>query len=290
MTYGSERQQRSKLTARHIRQRKGGERLTMLALYDAQMARLAERAGIDTLLVGDSMAMVALGRPDTTSVTLDNIIHHAQAVRAGAPNTHVIGDLPFMTYQVSPEQAIASAGRLVAEGRVDAVKLEGGESMATQIAAIVRAGIPVMAHIGLLPQTATFEDGFRAQGKDEAGARQLLADARAVQDAGAYATVIEMVGAELSAAITSRLEIPTIGIGAGPGCDGQVLVAADMLGMDDTFRPRFVKPYADLTATITGAFGQFADEVRSGTFPSPQYSFKSPAAVMTALDPATADE
>jgi 3-methyl-2-oxobutanoate hydroxymethyltransferase len=284
MTYGTQDATRTKLTARQIQSRKASVPISMLALYDAQLARLAERAGIDMLLVGDSMAMVALGRPDTTSITIDDIIHHALAVRAGAPNTHIVGDMPFMSYQVSPANAVANAGRLIAEGRVDSVKLEGGVAMAETIRSIVRAGIPVMAHIGLLPQTAIFEDGFRAQGKDADGARQLLEDAVAVQEAGAYATVIELVGAELSGLISSRLTIPTIGIGAGQRCDGQVLVAADMLGMDDTFKPRFVKLYANLGATIEQAFSAYVEEVRSGSFPGPEHVFKTPAATLAAIE------
>lgn len=279
---GSE-QPRQRLSAFDIRSRKGSDPLAMLALYEAQLARLAEESGIDVILVGDSLGMVMLGMSATTGVTLDNVIYHARAARRGAPNTHIVGDLPFMTYQVSDEQAVTSAGRLVAEAGVDSVKLEGGVHMASQIRAITRIGIPVMAHIGLLPQTATVQGGFKVQGRDLAAARQLLADAQAVTEAGAFAVVIEMVGAELSRMITESVPVPTIGIGAGVHCDGQVLVAPDMLGMDDRFQPRFLKPYAHLSGTIRDAFSAFASDVRNRTYPDAEHSFKTPRATLEAL-------
>lgn len=275
---------RSKLSASEIAAQKSGLPLVMLAVYDVHLGRIAEAAGIDMLLVGDSLGMAVLGLPSTTQVTLDNIIYHAQAVRRGAPNTHITGDLPFMTYQVSDEEAVANAGRLVAEAGVDSVKLEGGVAMASRIAAISRIGIPVVAHIGLLPQTAIGQGGFKVQGKDVAAARQLLDDARAVTDAGAFAIVIELVGAQLAERITKAVSIPTIGIGAGSQCDGQVLVAPDMLGMDKRFRPRFLKTYADLNETIESAFSAYARDVRARAYPDMAHSFKTPIDTIEALD------
>jgi 3-methyl-2-oxobutanoate hydroxymethyltransferase len=286
MSQSQDISKRSKLSARDVAARKGGEPIVMLALYDAQLGRHAESAGIDMILVGDSLGMVLLGLGATTQVTLDNIIYHASAVRRGAPNTHIVGDLPFMTYQVSDEQAVTNAGRLVSEAGVDSVKLEGGVAMASRIEAIARVGIPVVAHIGLLPQTATVQGGFKVQGKDVRAARQMIDDARVVTEAGAFAIVIEMVGAQLAGRITSSVAIPTIGIGAGVDCDGQVLVAPDMLGMDDRFRPRFLKTYANLNETIQSAFSVYADDVRSRTYPDDSHSFKTPADTLAALDSA----
>jgi 3-methyl-2-oxobutanoate hydroxymethyltransferase len=286
MSQSQDTSNRSKLSARDVAARKGGEPIVMLALYDAQLGRHAESAGIDMILVGDSLGMVMLGLGATTQVTLDNIIYHASAVRRGAPNTHIVGDLPFMTYQVSDEQAVTNAGRLVSEAGVDSVKLEGGVAMASRIEAIARVGIPVVAHIGLLPQTATVQGGFKVQGKDVRAARQMIEDARAATEAGAFAIVIEMVGAQLAGRITSSVAIPTIGIGAGVDCDGQVLVAPDMLGMDDRFRPRFLKTFASLNETIQSAFSAYADDVRSRTYPDDSHSFKTPADTMAALDSA----
>jgi 3-methyl-2-oxobutanoate hydroxymethyltransferase len=286
MSQSQDISKRSKLSARDVAARKGGEPIVMLALYDAQLGRHAESAGIDMILVGDSLGMVLLGLGATTQVTLDNIIYHASAVRRGAPNTHIVGDLPFMTYQVSDEQAVTNAGRLVSEAGVDSVKLEGGVAMASRIEAIARVGIPVVAHIGLLPQTATVQGGFKVQGKDVRAARQMIEDARVVTEAGAFAIVIEMVGAQLAGRITSSVAIPTIGIGAGVDCDGQVLVAPDMLGMDDRFRPRFLKTYANLNETIQSAFSAYAGDVRSRTYPDDSHSFKTPADTLAALDSA----
>jgi len=275
---------RSKLTAVDIANAKGSRPLTMLALYDAQMARLAEESGIDLLLVGDSMGMVVLGLESTAQVTIDEILHHTQAVRRGAPHTHVVADLPFMTYQVSDEQAVASAGRLVKEGGADSVKLEGGEAMVSRIAAIARIGIPVIAHIGLLPQTAAAQSGFKVQGREIAAAKQLLRDAKAVAEAGAIAVVVELVPSDLAERITKLVAVPTIGIGAGVHCDGQVLVANDMLGADDRFKPRFLKTYADLAGTIRSAFSDYAEDVRTRAYPTPKHSFGLPEETSAALD------
>jgi 3-methyl-2-oxobutanoate hydroxymethyltransferase len=284
MSHVNESNRPAKLSAGAISARKGGAPIAMLALYDAPLARLAEAAGIDMILVGDSLGMAVLGMDSTTGVTLENVIYHAQAVRRGAPHTHVVGDLPFMTYQVSDEQAVTSAGRLVAEAGVDSVKLEGGVAMADRVRAITRVGIPVVAHIGLLPQTAGLDGGYRVQGRDAAAARRLMADAQAVVEAGAFAVVIELVGAELAGRITASVPIPPIGIGAGVECDGQVLVAPDMLGVDGRFRPRFLKTYADLSGTITAAFSAYANDVRSRAYPDADHSFKTPPAALAALD------
>ena len=275
---------RKKLSAVDLAAAKGGVPLTMLALYDVQMARLAEESGIDILLVGDSMGMVVMGLESTTAVTMDDVLHHAASVRRGAPNTHVIGDLPFMSYQISDAQAVENAGRLVKEAGVDSVKLEGGVAMADRIRAISRIGIPVVAHIGMLPQTAGAQGGFKVQGREITAARQLIADAAAVAGAGAIAIVIELVPAELAEVITRSVRVPTIGIGAGNGCDGQVLVAPDLLGMDDRFRPKFLKPYANLAGTIRDAFAEYAADVRTRAFPDVAHSFKLPAETLNALE------
>jgi 3-methyl-2-oxobutanoate hydroxymethyltransferase len=277
-------EKRKKRAAWQLAATKGSERLVMLALYDAVMARLAEAAGIDMILVGDSVGTVMYGLDTTAPVTLDQIISHAIAVRRGAPRTHIVADLPFMTYQVSDEQAVASAGRLVKEAAVDAVKLEGGVAMASRIEAITRVGIPVMGHIGLLPQTAGVQGGYRVQGRDVASARQMLADANAVEAAGAYAMVMELVPEELARRVTDRVSIPTIGIGAGAGCDGQVLVSSDMLGMDPGFNPRFLKKYANLAETVTAAFAEYAADVRAGEYPGPEHVTHLPDETIAALE------
>jgi 3-methyl-2-oxobutanoate hydroxymethyltransferase len=274
---------REKLTAPQIQERKGGPKLTMVSVYDYPMARLAEQAGLDLLLVGDSLGMVVLGHPSTVPVTLADIVHHARAVVRAAPTTHVVADLPFLTYQIDDALAIGNAGRLLQEGGADSVKLEGGRAVAGRIRAIVAAGIPVMGHIGLTPQSAGSLGGFRVQGRDVASARAILADAEAVAAAGAFAVVIEAVPAELGALITERLPIPTIGIGAGPDCDGQVLVGHDLLGFGEGVLPRFAKRYADLGATTRTAFAAFVEEVRAGDFPAAAHSYAMKPEVATAL-------
>lgn len=276
--------ERQKLRIGDIRARKAGPKLAMIAAYDAQTARLAEVAGMDLILVGDSLGMVVLGYESTVPVTLSDILHHCRAVRRGAPATHVVADLPFLTYHVSDAQAIANAGRLVKEGAADAVKLEGGRTMAPRVRAIVEAGIPVMGHIGMTPQSAALAEGFRVRGRDLQTARDIIADAEAIAEAGVYALVIELVPAELAALITQRVPIPTIGIGAGPACDGQVLVAADLLGMDDRFTPRFVKRFATLGQEISRAFTAYIDDVRSGAFPAEEHQFRLPPAVLSELE------
>jgi 3-methyl-2-oxobutanoate hydroxymethyltransferase len=263
----------TKLTAYDIQARKGGLRLSMVSVYDFPFARLAEEAGIDILLVGDSLGMVVQGHDSTVPVTLDDIVYHAKAVRRGAPRTHVVADLPFLTYHTDTGRAIENAGRLLQEGGADSVKLEGGQEIAERAAAIVRAGIPVMGHIGLTPQSAGALGGFKVQGRNVASARKILDDARAIADAGAYAMVVEVIPAELGEMITASVPIPTIGIGAGAACDGQVLVGHDMLGLQERIIGRFAKVYANVGDDVRRAFTAFAEEVRAGAFPDEEHSY-----------------
>ncbi len=264
-----------KLSIPALRERKGrGPKLTMLTAYDYPTARLVDGAGIDLILVGDSVGMVCLGYPDTVPVTMDEMVHHTAAVARGAEQAVVVGDLPFLSYQVSAEEAVRNAGRLFKEARADCVKLEGGRSQADKVAAIVRAGIPVMGHIGLTPQTATQLGGFRVQGKDPAAAQALVDDALALEEAGAFAVVVECVPTSLGDKVTQAVSIPTIGIGAGPHCDGQVLVLHDLVGLFDRFVPKFVKRYANLSEEIARAIGEFKAEVEGGAFPAEEHQFK----------------
>jgi len=260
----------------------GNQRIAMVTAYDATMARLVDRGGADMVLVGDSLGMVVQGHRDTLKVTLDHMIYHGQCVARGLENAHLTVDLPFMSYQVSPQQALTSAGRLVQEGLAQSVKLEGGVRSAESVRRIVEAGIPVVGHIGLTPQSVNAIGGFRVQGRGDAGAEKLMADALAIQQAGAFCIVLEMVPAELAAEVTAALDIITIGIGAGVHCDGQVLVCNDLLGFDSSFKPRFVKRFAELEQPMVTAVGAYVDEVREGTFPAPENSFhrrKGPARV-----------
>lgn len=260
-----------------IRARKGtGDKIVMVTAYDATFASILDKAGMDILLVGDSLGMVIQGRENTLPVTLDHMIYHTAAVSRVAKHAQVVGDLNFMSYQVSAEQAVASAGRLVQEGGAHAVKLEGGTEVAESVERIVNAGIPVMGHIGLTPQSIHRMGGFRVQGRDNEAARRLLADAEALVDAGCYSMVLEGIPAELAAQITAAVPIPTIGIGAGPGCDGQVLVCYDLLGMNPEFQPKFVKTYEHLHDRIVTAAQTFAQEVRARAFPSDEHCFHSP--------------
>ncbi|MCA9861945.1 MAG: 3-methyl-2-oxobutanoate hydroxymethyltransferase [Thermomicrobiales bacterium] len=256
----------------------------MLSLYDYPFARLAEQAGIDIILVGDSLGMVVHGYDSTVPVRLDDIIYHTRAVRRGAPRTHIVADMPFLTYQIDTPRAVENAGRLLQEGGADSVKLEGGREIADRVAAIVRAGIPVMGHIGLTPQSAGALGGFRVQGRDAASARQILDDARAITEAGAFATVVEVIPTELGAMITGQIPIPTIGIGAGPDCDGQVLVAHDMLGLQERIIGRFAKVYAEAGNLIEQAFADYAAEVQAGVFPDEEHSYRMPERTMTELE------
>jgi len=261
-----------KLTIPDIIKRKGGEKLTVLTAYDAGFAHLLDTAGIDILLVGDSLGNVLLGYDSTVPVTMEEMLHHARAVRRGS-SSFVVADMPFLSYQISVEDAVRNAGRFFKEAGSDAVKLEGGAEVCPAVRAIVRSGMAVMGHIGLTPQTAGNLGGYKVQGKDADSARRLLADARALAEAGVFAIVMECIPDRLAALITESIAIPTIGIGAGPGCDGQVLVTHDLLGMFDKFVPSFVKGYASLAPQIKDAVSAFRDEVRSGSYPDAKHSF-----------------
>lgn len=254
--------------------KKEGTRLSMLTAYDYSTAKLVDAAGINSILVGDSLGNTILGYEDTLSVTMEDMIHHTAAVARGAKNALVIGDMPFMSYQASVYDAVVNAGRLMKEGRANAVKLEGGASVCEQIKAIVGASIPVCAHIGLTPQSINAFGGFKVQGKGEKQAQQLLDDARRVQEAGAFAVVLEGIPALLAQKITDTLDIATIGIGAGAGCDGQVLVYQDMLGMFTDFKPKFVKHFANVGEIMTEAFKTFDQEVKEGVFPAQEHTYK----------------
>lgn len=275
-----------RMTVRDIRKLKdGGQRIAMLTAYDATSAYLAEAAGAPMLLVGDSLGMVIQGDDSTIPVTLDQMIYHARWVVKATQRALVVGDLPFMSYKINPEQAMTSAARMMQEGRVGAVKMEGGVTYAPTIRRIVEAGIPVMAHIGLIPQSVNQFGGFRVQGKDQAGAEQLLRDALAIEEAGAFAVVLELVPAALAAEITRRLGIPTIGIGAGAGCSGQVQVFHDVLGLHPSFGPRHARKYADVGQVILDALKRYVQEVESGVFPGPEHSSTMDDAVLsTAID------
>ena len=253
--------------------KENGEKLTMLTAYDYSTAKLIDGAGIDAILVGDSLGNVMLGYEDTLSVTVDDMIHHGAAVARGAKEALVVIDMPFMSYQTSVYDAVVNAGRLMKEGRAQAVKLEGGIEVAPQIKAIVDAGIPVMAHIGLTPQSINAFGGFKVQGKSEAQAKNLIEDALAVQEAGAFAVTLECVPEKLATLVTKKLYIPTIGIGAGAGCDGQVLVYADMLGMFSDFTPKFVKRFAETGQVMTEAFKAYIEEVKAGTYPEAKHTY-----------------
>jgi 3-methyl-2-oxobutanoate hydroxymethyltransferase len=265
---------RKKVTIAELQQKKEqGNRITMLTAYDYCTAYLEDQAGIDTILVGDSLAMVMLGYDSTVPVTMDEMIHHCKAVSRGVKSSFIIGDMPFMSYQVSVEKAVENAGRFMKEAGCDAVKLEGGSDMAPVVKAIVKAGVPVCGHIGLTPQTATMLSGFRVQGKDAEGARQLLKSAKDLEEGGAFMIVFECIPDSLAARITREVRIPTIGIGAGKDCDGQVLVYHDLVGLYERFTPKFVKQYINLSPKIMEALIQYKTEVENGTFPGPEHIF-----------------
>lgn len=255
-------------------QKKDGDKITMLTAYDYSTAKLMDEAGINMLLVGDSLGMVMLGYEDTLSVTMEDMIHHTAAVARGAKNALVVGDMPFMSYQASVYDAVVNAGRLMKEGRCNAVKLEGGAAVCPQIKAITEASIPVMAHIGLTPQSVNAFGGFKVQGKSEEAARRILDEAKAVEEAGAFAVVLECVPAKLAELITKTVNIPTIGIGAGAGCDGQVLVYQDMLALFSDFKPKFVKHFVDVGSVMREGFKAYIEEVKAGTFPAEEHTFK----------------
>ena len=249
-------------------------KLAMLTAYDYSTAKLQDEAGIHGILVGDSLGNVILGYEDTISVTMEDMIHHGAAVARGAKNALVVVDMPFMSYQTSVYDAVVNAGRLMKEGRANAVKLEGGVSVCPQIKAITDAGIPVMAHLGLTPQSINAFGGFKVQGKKEAAARKLIDDAKAVEEAGAFALVLECVPAKLAKIISEQLTIPTIGIGAGAGCDGQILVYQDMLGMFSDYTPKFVKRFAEVGSVMKEAFANYIKEVQAETYPAEEHTFK----------------
>lgn len=250
------------------------EKLTMLTAYDYSTAKLIDNAGINGILVGDSLGMVCLGYEDTLSVTMEDMIHHTKAVSRGVKNTLVVADMPFMSYHTSVYDAVVNAGRLIKEGRAHAIKLEGGVEVYDKIEAVVKASIPVMGHIGLTPQSVNTFGGFKVQGKDEQAAKKLIEDAIAVEKAGAFAVVLEGVPSKLVALITEKLSIPTIGIGAGVDCDGQILVYQDMLGMFSDFTPKFVKKYETLGEKMKIAFETYIYEVKNGVFPAEEHGFK----------------
>ena len=273
-----------KITVRDVADMKArGEKIPMITAYDYTTAKVVDQVGIPLLLVGDSLGMVVLGYESTVSVTMEDMLHHVKAVTRGAKNPMVIADLPFMTYQLDPTQALSNAGRLIQEGGASSVKLEGGERMAETTRRIVECGIPVMGHIGLTPQSVNGLGGYRVQGRGREEAEQLLKDALALEQAGAYAVVLEMVPAPLACVISKRLTIPTIGIGAGAGCDGQVQVIHDMLGLFTDFVPKHARQYAHLADVMAGALTRYAEEVRDGSFPSAKESFKMDEAVLEGL-------
>lgn len=257
-----------------MQMKNSGHKISMLTAYDYTTARLLDEAGVNTILVGDSLGNVILGYEDTISVTVEDMIHHSAAVARGAKNALVVTDLPFMSYQTSVYDAVVNAGRLMKEGRAGAVKLEGGKEVCPQIKAIVSAGIPVVAHLGLTPQSINTFGGFKVQGKTETAAKKLIEDAKAVEEAGAFLLVLECVPAKLAKLVTESINIPTIGIGAGAGCDGQVLVIYDMLGMFSDFKPKFVKHFANAGDVIREAVKTYIAEIDDGTFPAEEHCYK----------------
>ncbi len=251
-----------------------GEKITMLTAYDYSTAKLMDECGINAILIGDSLGMVMMGYEDTLSVTMEDMIHHTACVARGAKNALIVGDMPFMSYQVNVEDAVKNAGRLMKEGRANCVKLEGGATVCAQIKAITDASIPVMAHLGLTPQSINAFGGFKVQGKSEEAAQKLLDDALKIQEAGAFAVVLECVPAKLAELISKKLTIPTIGIGAGAGCDGQVLVYQDALAIYGDFTPKFVKKFADVGSLMREGITSYIEETKQGTFPAPEHTFK----------------
>jgi 3-methyl-2-oxobutanoate hydroxymethyltransferase len=263
-----------KVTVPDLRARKGGEKIAMVTAYDFTMARLVDEAGVDMVLVGDSLGMVFQGQTTTIPVTLDEMAYHCRAVARGLGRAHLVGDLPFMSYQVSPAQAVESSGKLMKDGACESVKLEGGQEVAEHVHRIVRAGIPVVGHVGLTPQSIHALGGFKVQGRGEDAAERILADAIALEQAGAFAIVLEAVPPDLAEQITSVVSIPTIGIGAGPGCDGQVLVCTDLLGLSRGHQPKFAKRFANLGDQAVEAFSAYVDQVRTGAFPAAAQTYK----------------
>lgn len=279
ITFNPAQTARKKVTTLSLRQKKErGEPISMLTAYDYPSALAVDQAGVDVILVGDSLAMVVLGYENTLSVTMDDMLHHSRAVARGAKFALLIGDMPFMSYQISVEEAVRNAGRFLQQGGMDAIKLEGGAERVPAIRAIVSAGIPVMGHLGLTPQSVNQLGGFKPQAKNAAAARKLLEDALALEEAGCFAIVLESVPARLAEYVSKRLSIPTIGIGAGAGCDGQVLVTHDMLGLFDRFTPKFVKKYANLHMDMQRAIGAYIDDVETRRFPAQEHTVSMPDA------------
>jgi 3-methyl-2-oxobutanoate hydroxymethyltransferase len=264
-----------KVTVPEIRARKGvGPAIAMVTAYDFTMARLIDEAGVDLILVGDSLGMVVQGLSNTLPVTIDEVCYHGRAVARGAQRAHLVGDLPFMSYQVSPAQAVESAGRLVKDGAFESVKLEGGQEMAEHVSRIVRVGIPVMGHVGLQPQSVHALGGFKVQGRGREAAAKVVADARELERAGVYAIVLEALPPDVAEEVTKAVAVPTIGIGAGKGCDGQVLVCTDLLGMTRGHAPKFAKRYAEVGDAVVDAVRNYVGEVRSGLFPTRDHAYK----------------
>jgi len=278
---GNSRKKVTTLTFRRKKQR--GDPITMLTAYDYPTALAIDQAGLDSILVGDSLGMVVLGYANTLPVTMEDMLHHSRAVARGAQFALLIGDMPFMSYQTDIKDAVRNAGRFLQEGGMDAVKLEGGRERADAVRAIIAAGIPVMGHLGLTPQSVNQLGGFRPQGREAAAARRLVEDAQILQEAGCFSIVLESVPARLARFISQRLEIPTIGIGAGVGCDGQVLVTHDLLGLFDRFTPKFVKKYANLHAEMARAFTEYKKDVESCSFPGEEHSVEMPEEEWQAL-------
>lgn len=275
---------RKKVTTLALRQKKErGEPITMLTAYDYPTAQAIDASGIEVILVGDSLGMVVLGYENTLPVTMEEMLHHCRAVARGAKSAMLVGDMPFMSYQVSVEQAVTNAGRFLQQGGMDAVKLEGGRDRADAVRAIVGAGIPVMGHLGLTPQSVHQLGGFRPQGKTASAAKLLIEDAHLLEEAGCYSLVLESVPARLAELVSRRLSIPTIGIGAGAGCDGQVLVTHDLLGLFDRFTPKFVKKYANIHAEMQRAFSEYAAEVQDRVFPAAEHTVDMADAEWAAL-------
>jgi 3-methyl-2-oxobutanoate hydroxymethyltransferase len=260
-----------------------GRKLVMLTAYDYPLGLLADEAGVDIVLIGDSLGMVVMGLEGTVEVTMEDMIHHIKAVVRGCKGPLIVGDMPFMSYNTSIREAIYNAGRLVKEGGCEVIKLEGGVDFAPTIEAIVKAGIPVMGHIGLTPQTASALGGFKIQGRDAAAAKQIIDDARALQDAGVFSLILEAVPSPIGKLVAESVEVPVIGIGAGPDVDGQVLVFHDVIGLFDRFVPKFVKQYANIRKTILDALNAYKQEVVDVKFPGPEHSFKMPAEALAQL-------
>lgn len=261
-------------TMTFIERKKNHEKITVLTAYDYSMAKLLDENGVDCLLVGDSLGMTMLGYEDTLAVTMDDMIHHTKAVKRGAKNALVVADMPFLSYHISDEGAVINAGRFIKEAGAHAVKLEGGYQVKSKIEAIIAAQIPVMGHLGLTPQSVNMFGGFKVQGKTEQQARKLIDEAKMLEEIGCFAIVLECVPEKLARLVSEQLSIPTIGIGAGAGCDGQVLVIQDLLGMNKDFVPKFVKTYADLSSVIGSAVKAYCEEVKTGAFPEEKHTFK----------------